>query len=108
MTPASTSCPAPPGRLLGVLENEPELTRQLVAALVQGVSVASIIAVWPSWPQACMTPGFCEGELRDRFPPGSATRVDVSARSAERLAGTTGAQVRDDAGLRRPFELDSL
>ena len=107
MTPASTSWPRAAGpELLRVLEDEADLARQLVAALVKRVQrrqqhrrVAVVAA-------RVHDAGVLGGELEaclllDR------QRVDVGA-ERKRLARPAGAHGRDEARLRRPLELEPV
>ena len=88
-------------RLLGVLEEEANLAGEVARASGARTSATpSIIEVWPSCPQACITPGFLEAKgrpvcLLDR------QRVVVGAERDPR-AGAAAAQVGDDAGRGRP------
>ena len=82
--------------LLGGLEDHVDRAVE-VARLGQVLAAPSSIVVWPSWPQACITPGILAGvglagRLLDR------QRVHVGPQ-ADRLAGAAAADDADHAGL---------
>src|SRR4051795_5083180 len=82
MTPAATRSTAPPGAIssAGWKTNRTSPPGSASGSSLSTRAAPSSIAVWPSWPQACMTPGFSEANSTPLCS--SIGSASMSARSA--------------------------